>query len=200
LATYNQLIKSCPNEFRKETWKASEHKLLFESLLATARDFARAQSLCAKIESMQCAPGSDWSRMASRAVSSSLDDPYLRANLSTVLLKSNRPTEALAAIQDAVRLNAREPRLRYLLGFAPAGIGRAEDAHAQYEYGRALDPAGWSGVLQYFEGKLTPCNPQPIAKVEAVPVEEGKTVLESPDHRHNTSRSKKQGLRESVER
>jgi tetratricopeptide (TPR) repeat protein len=188
----------------KEDSKAAETKSgvcsVREATGSPASAIARAQSLCAKIESIQCTPGSDWFRMASRAVNSSRDDPYLRANLCTVLLKSNKPAEALTAIQDAVRLNPGEPRLRYLLGFALAGSGHAEEAHDQYEYGRALDPAGWPGVLQYFEGKLAPCNPNPIGKVDALPVEEGGTVRESPSHRHNASRSKKHGLEKILER
>jgi tetratricopeptide (TPR) repeat protein len=130
----------------------------------TSRNSARAESMCAKLQALSCKGTPDQLSKATRSAEAVPDDAFLRANLGIVQLKlrdavaQKDPNDALLTLQDAVRLNPRDPELRYLLSFALNSSKRPQEAKEQLDYGRSLDPQGWLRIRDSIDVlSLSPC-------------------------------------------
>jgi tetratricopeptide (TPR) repeat protein len=88
------------------------------------------------------------------AVDANPDDPSLLVDLGNTLIRSGRTAEAEEPLEEAGRLNPRDPLAPYLLGQALDKLGRAEDARAAFSRFLAIAPASYASQASEVRERL----------------------------------------------
>jgi len=143
------------------------------------RDLLRQQALSDSTNSIHLNPDqwqAPYIRLALLAMSPSLSSQQAQGALSEIealarrhhhiaelhqihgalLLRLNRPKEAVDALSRAVQLSPYDPEIHYFYGFALFQHGQVAQAKDEWAYAKALDPQRW----KYISNPLPGCGPR----------------------------------------